>query len=311
MRDWLFLALGIIMLYGGGEILVRSAVNLALQLRLSPIFIGLTVVAFGTSAPELAATLVASFKGAGAVAFGNVVGSNIANLGLVLGLVTLLRPVKTTSQFVTQETPFMIFTGLLLFFFAHDGALGRLEGLIFLVFLLVFLFLLWRRDSEVELLEDPPPRTIQKVFLYLLGTCLGIALLSWGADVLIEGAIGLARRLGISERVIGLTLVAVGTSLPELVSTLIAAYRQAHEIILGNLIGSNIMNVLAILGVTSLVHPFGFERQGVFLDLSVMMFFFLLTWMMLSHKRRLTRSKGAILCVCYAFYIFLLYYRKF
>jgi len=307
MRDWLFLALGIFMLYGGGEVLVRSAVKLALQLRLSPIFIGLTIVAFGTSAPELAATLVASFKGAGAVAFGNVVGSNIANLGLVLGLVTLLRPVRTTTQFVTQEVPFMVFTGLLLFFFARDGFLGRLEGLVFLAFLFAFLFLLWRRDSQIELLETPPPRSARAIIYHLAGTCLGIALLSWGADVLIEGAVGIARHFGISERVIGLTLVAVGTSLPELVSTLVAAYRRANELILGNIIGSNIMNVLAILGVTSSIKPFAFEKKGIFLDLSVMMGFFLLSWFMLFQGRYLGRLKGGLLFFCYLVYIFVLY----
>jgi cation:H+ antiporter len=161
------------------------------------------------------------------VAFGNVVGSNIANLGLVLGLVTLLCPVRTTSQFVFQEVPFMVFTGALLFGVARDGYLGRLEGVLFLFFLVLFLWFLVRRDRKIELLEDPPPRSLKKIIFYLVATILGIALLSFGADTLVEGAVGIARRFGISERIIGLTLVAVGTSLPELVSTLVAAYRRA------------------------------------------------------------------------------------
>ncbi len=307
MRDLLFLAVGILMLYAGGEVLIRSATRLALLLRLSPLFIGLTIVAIGTSAPELAATLVASFKGAGSVAFGNVIGSNIANLGLVLGLVAVVSPLKTTTRFVTQEVPFMVFTGGLLFLVARDGFLSRTEGLVFLLFLGVFLWVLMRRDGSVELEGEAPERPLWRLILYLVGTAFGVGLLSWGADVLIEGAVGIAHRFGISQRVIGLTLVAVGTSLPELVSTLIAAYRRAGDIILGNVIGSNIMNVLAILGVTSTIKPFSFEKQGVLLDLLAMMGFFFLSWLMLVHRRSLGRVKGLFLCALYFLYVGFLY----
>ncbi len=307
LRDFFFLAVGIIMLYAGGEVLIRSATRLALLLRLSPLFIGLTIVALGTSAPELAATLVASFKGAGSVAFGNVIGSNIANLGLVLGLVALVSPLQTTTRFVTQEVPFMVFTGGLLFLVARDGFLSRLEGLVFLLFLGGFLAVLVRRDGSMHIEGDPSERPLSRIIIYLLGTALGVGLLSWGADVLIDGAIGLAKRFGISQRVIGLTLVAVGTSLPELVSTLIAAYRRAGDIILGNVIGSNIMNVLAILGVTATIKPFSFEKQGVLFDLITMMGFFFLSWLMLVHRRSLGRVKGFLLCLLYFLYVGFLY----
>ncbi|NPB09099.1 MAG: calcium/sodium antiporter [Thermodesulfobacteria bacterium] len=309
MRDWIFLALGILMLYSGGEVLIRSATQLAVLLRLSPLFIGLTIVALGTSAPELAATLVASFKGAGSVAFGNVIGSNIANLGLVLGLVALIRPLRTTTRFVTQEVPFMVFTGGLLMLVSRDGFLSRPEGLLFLVLLGLFLYVLMRRDSSsaIGLETKPAERPWSRLLLHFAGLVLGIGLLSWGADVLIEGAVGLAQRFGISQRVIGLTLVAVGTSLPELVSTLVAAYRRAGDIILGNVIGSNIMNVLAILGVTSTVKPFSFEREGVLFDLLTMMGFFFLTWLMLVHQRSIGRLKGLVLCGLYLVYVGFLY----
>ena len=308
MRDIIFLIAGIILLYLGGEALVHSATRVALLLRVSPLVIGLTLVAFGTSAPELAATLVASFKGVGDVAFGNVIGSNIANLGLVLGLVALVRPLETTVRFVTQEVPFMLFTGGLLFVLAKDGALGRLEGLLFLFFLAIFLWLLMHRDGSVGALDPGEKRAPWgRVFFYVCGVFLGVALLSAGANVLVEGAVGIARRLGVSERVIGLTLVAVGTSLPELVSTLVAAYRRAGDIILGNIIGSNIMNVLAILGLTSLIHPFSFSREKILFDLAVMGAFFLVSWAMLVHRRSLGRVKGAVLFAGYLFYVYYLY----
>ncbi len=308
MRDALFLLTGIILLYAGGEVLVYSATRVALLLRVSPLVIGLTLVAFGTSAPELAATLVASFKGFGDVAFGNVVGSNIANLGLVLGLAALVRPVRTTARFVAQEVPFMIFAGALLFGMARDGYLGRKEGLFFLFFLFLFLWFLLRRDASVAALDAGEKRAPRrKIFLYTLGVFGGVALLSFGANVLVEGAVGIARHFGVSERVIGLTLVAVGTSLPELASTLVAAYRRAGDIILGNIIGSNIMNILAILGITPLIHPFSFSQQKIVLDLAVMMAFFLVTWAMLAHHRLLGRFKGALLLGAYILYIFYLY----
>jgi len=296
------------LLYGGGEILIYSATQVALLLRVSPLVIGLTLVAFGTSAPELAATLVASFKGVGDVAFGNVIGSNIANLGLVLGLVALVRPVETTVRFVTQEVPFMLFTSGLLFLLARDGYLGRWEGLFFLFLLFLFLGFLFKRDGSVAALEPGEKKVpFRRIFYYVCGVFIGVALLAGGANVLVEGAVGIARRFGISERVIGLTLVAVGTSLPELASTLVAAYRRAGEIILGNIIGSNIMNILAILGVTPLIHPFSFSREKVILDLVIMMAFSLAAWVMLAHRKLLGRMKGALLFGGYLFYIFYLY----
>ncbi|WP_022853295.1 calcium/sodium antiporter [Thermodesulfatator atlanticus] len=308
MKEFIYLVLGIILLYGGGEALVNSATRLALLLRVSPLVIGLTLVAFGTSAPELAATLVASFKGIGDVAFGNVVGSNIANLGLVLGLVAIIRPLKTSFRFVTQEVPFMLFTGILLYIFAYDGKLTRLEGLFLLIFLAVFLVFLLKRSGSVA---APSPENekpeVKKVLLYIAGVAVGVALLSQGAEFLVEGAVGIARKFGISERVIGLTMVAVGTSLPELFSTLVAAYRRAGDIILGNVIGSNIMNVLAILGCTSLIKPFTFSHHEVTFDLSVMMGFFFLAWAMLFIGKDVTRKEGAILLGCYIVYILYLY----
>ncbi|OAG28033.1 calcium/sodium antiporter [Thermodesulfatator autotrophicus] len=308
IKDFGLVAAGIVLLYAGGEVMVQSATRLALLLGISPLVIGLTLVAFGTSAPELAATLAASFKGVGDVAFGNVIGSNIANIGLVLGLVALVSPLKTTFRFITQEMPFMLFVSSLLFLLGRDGYLGRLDGSIFLFLLVLFLFFLFKRDKTLSNLADNQKKEpLSKIILYTAGVFVSIGLLSLGANVLVEGAVNIARHLGVPERVIGLTMVAVGTSLPELVSTLVAAYRRAGDIILGNIIGSNIMNILAILGLTPIIKPFSFSKEGVTVDLSIMIFFSLMAWAMLAHQKRVGRLKGTILLGCYIFYVFYLY----
>ena len=308
---WLYILWGSFLLYLGGEILIKSASKLALALGWSSLLIGLTVVALGTSAPELAATLIAAFKGMEAVALGNIVGSNIANVSLVLGSAALIIPLKPTSRFVRQELPFMIFTGMILFLMLIDGHLGRAEALLLFLFLSIFLFVLFKRDILPSISPEllPQVRKGKKIFVHILGIVLGVVFLSFGADVLIDGAVILARRFGLSQRIIGLTLVALGTSLPELASTLVAAYRGAGQIILGNLIGSNIMNVLAVLACTSLIRPLSFPREKVFLDLSLMMAFFLCCWGMLSFGQGMGKIKGFLALVLYLTYIFFLYHR--
>ncbi len=308
---WLYILWGSFLLYLGGEILIKSASKLALALGWSSLLIGLTVVALGTSAPELAATLIATFKGMEAVALGNIVGSNIANVSLVLGSAALIIPLKPTSRFVRQELPFMILTGVILFLMLIDGHLGRAEALFLFLFLLIFLFVLFKRDTLPSISPEfaPQVRKGKRIFVHILGIVLGVVFLSFGADVLIDGAVILARRFGLSQRIIGLTLVALGTSLPELASTLVAAYRGAGQIILGNLIGSNIMNVLAVLACTSLIRPLSFPREKVFLDLSLMMAFFLCCWGMLSFGQGMGKIKGSLALVLYLTYIFFLYHR--
>lgn len=308
---WLYILWGSFLLYLGGEILIKSASKLALALGWSSLLIGLTVVALGTSAPELAATLIATFKGMEAVALGNIVGSNIANVSLVLGSAALIIPLKPTSRFVRQELPFMILTGVILFLMLIDGHLGRAEALFLFLFLLIFLFVLFKRDTLPSISPEfaPQVRKGKRIFVHILGIVLGVVFLSFGADVLIDGAVILARRFGLSQRIIGLTLVALGTSLPELASTLVAAYRGAGQIILGNLIGSNIMNVLAVLACTSLIRPLSFPREKVFLDLSLMMAFFLCCWGMLSFGQGMGKIKGFLALVLYLTYILFLYHR--
>ncbi len=295
------------MLYVGGEFLVRNASKLAFILGWSPLLLGLTVVAFGTSAPELASTLAAALKGRSVVALGNVVGSNIANLSLVLGLAALISPLYSSKRSLGQEIPFMVVLGLLLLYLASDGHLGRKEALLLLSLLLLYVFFLFRRVSDAS--ECSPKETSASIQIPVLlirgaGLLVGIFLLSLGADILVEGAVRLAKHFGLSPRVIGLTLVALGTSLPELAGTLVAAYRRESNLILGNLIGSNIMNILAVLGVTIMVRPLSFYARPVMIDLFIMISFSLVAGLFLI--KGLGRVKGLLLFGAYWGYIYLI-----
>ncbi|WP_293170971.1 calcium/sodium antiporter [Oceanithermus sp.] len=304
---WFWVGLGIGLLYLGGEGLVRYSVALARRLGISPLVVGLTVVAFGTSAPELAATLAAAFKGSPQMAYGNVVGSNIANLSLVLGLAALVRPLRTQARFIRREMPFLFAVSLVLFAVLADGAIGRLEGALLVLGLVVYLGYLLREreeppDVEAEFAaefraEGPPP------LLSLLGVAGGVVLLTLGATSLVEGAVALARSWGVPDRVIGLTVVALGTSLPELASALVAARKGESEIVLGNLVGSNIFNVFAILGITALVHPIRVNGGAPWLDLGVMLALVLLAWPFLYTGLRLGRREGAVLLAVYLLYV--------
>lgn len=297
---------GVVLLWTGGEFLVRGASVLARALGMSPLVIGLTVVAFGTSSPELAASLAAVFKGAPAVALGNVVGSNIANLGLILGASALVLPLATRARFVLREVPCMIAVSALVWPLAADGVTGRLEGALLVAGLALYLAVLVRSD-------EPPPVVAEFEAEYSdgrprLGRSLaavgaGMALLVGGAHLLVEGAVGTARALGVPEVVIAVSLVAAGTSLPELASCLVAARRGEADLVLGNLVGSNVFNVLGILGVTAALRPVAVPFADVRADYWVMMGLSLLVIPFLLPGRRIARLEGAVLLAIYVGYI--------
>ncbi len=278
---------------------------------MSPLVVGLTVVAFGTSAPELAATLAATLSGNPQVAYGNVVGSNIANLSLVLGLAALVRPLRTRARFIRREMPFLLLVSLVLFYVVADGWIGRAEGALLFAGIIVYLTYLLREKSETPDVEAEFAaeygQTVPAAWISLLGVAAGVALLTGGAAALVEGASALARSWGVADRVVGLTVVALGTSLPELASSLVAARKGESELVLGNLVGSNIFNVFAILGITAMVHPVKPDGPGVIVDLSVMLGLVLLAWPFLYTGLRLGRREGAVLLLVYVFYIRYLY----
>ena len=305
LTHFLLVALGALGLYAGGEFLVRNASRLARATGMSPLVVGLTVVAFGTSSPELATTLTAAVEGSPGAALGNVVGSNIANLGLVLGLAAMLYPLRTCVRFLRREVPFMIGTGVLLVFLLANDALGRLAGLFLILLLGAYLWALLRGGAaETEEAHDGGSGPIG---FSLGGVTIGVVLLVAGAYALVDGALDLARALEVPEQVIGLSLVAVGGSLPELGGTLVAAFRRHGGIVLGNLIGSNVFNVLFVLGTTVLVRPLSVSPGAFTVDLLVMLGLSLLALPLFLTGRRLGRREGAVLLGVYLAYVGFLY----
>ena len=300
--------IGIVLLYLGGEVLVKYSSRLALALRLSPFVIGLTIVAFGTSSPELLASLVATLQGAPDLAVGNVIGSNITNLGLILGLSALIHPLRATSQFIRREVPFMIFVIIILVPLSLDLTISRVEGVILFGLLVLYLFYLFKSEEsgDDEFVQEYGQNKSARGSV--LGVIGGVALLVLGAQILVTSAIEIARDFGVSERVIGLSLVAFGTSLPELASSLVATMKREGNILLGNLIGSNIFNILGILGLTAIITPIKISPSVFRFDLWVAIGISVAVLPFLTTQLRIERWEGVILLVAYLGYIAFLFY---
>ncbi len=309
--DLLFLLAGVGLLYLGGEGLVRGGVGLGRKLGMSPLVIGLTIVSCGTSSPELAASLAAVLEGSPAIAVGNVIGSNIANLALVLGLTALVWPLTSSARFLGRDTAVMLTASLALFALIRDDIVSRVEGGILLGAMAAYLLLLLTRSSEerdvTQEFETAVLTTRAGLWRALVMVLVGTGLLVLGAKLLVTGAVGIAQSLGVSERVIGLTMVAFGTSLPELAASLVAAVRHHSEIVLGNLIGSNIFNILLILGGTALVQPIAAPWAELRIDLLVMLAIAVLGPMLLFSGQRISRWEGGLLLLCYGGYVALLF----
>ena len=303
------LIVGLILLVVGAEGLVRGASALALRLGLTPLIVGLTVVAFGTSTPELVVSLEAALAGKGAIAAGNVVGSNIANIGLILGFVALLRPMSVQAQLVRLDLPLLVGVSILMPALLWGGLL-RWEAAILAALLLVYVAIavrLARRDAKASaaMAADAVPRKPTSLPMQLLFIAGGLGLLIYGADLFVEAAVRAAREAGVSERVVGLTLVAVGTSLPELATSLIAAYRGESDLAVGNVVGSNLFNALGILGVAGLVRPLADSGLAP-LDLGMMLLFAVLLLPLAKSGLVISRKEGLLFLAIYGVYMVLL-----
>lgn len=305
----LFLLVGIVLLYAGGEGLVRGAGSVAMRFGLSPFVIGMTVVAFATSAPELAVSLQAAFRGVDDVAIGNVVGSNVANIGLILGICALLRPAEIQMRLLRLDLPWLIFVSVLLVAFLNDGRISRPAGVVFLTGLVVFLY--WniqeaRREQEEERVrmefEGQAPAVHGKAWIDWLLVGGGLVLLVLGGAAFVRGGIALATALGVSSALIGLTVIAIGTSLPELATSIVASIRGDADISVGNVVGSNFFNILAILGITAVLFPL--ERGGItMVDLGVMLAFAVVLLPLIMVRRRIGRPEGLVLLLGYFAYM--------
>ncbi len=304
--DYFLLIAGLAVLVLSGEVLVKGAVGIALRLRISTLVVGMTVVSFGTSAPELLVSLQASLSGNPAIAIGNVVGSNIANLALVLGLTALVLPLPVERDSLRIDWPVMMSATILLILFIFNGTVNRIEG--GLLFGLLILFTVWliRRSrknakSSDENEAEPPPlwHLFRDLGLVVLG-CVGLV---FGADWLLEGAVNIAESYGVSKHVIGVTIVAFGTSVPELVTSLVAAFRKQSDISIGNLVGSNLFNIMAILGITAMVKDIPVEEIVIQRDIWWVFGVSLLLLPLMLIGRKIGRWQGILLFSIYIAYL--------
>jgi cation:H+ antiporter len=310
--DILFLIIGLIVLVLGGEFLVKGAVGFSSAMKISPLIIGMTVVAFGTSAPELIVSLTSSLDGTPDIAVGNVVGSNIANIALVLGITVLIFPIVADRQTKRLDLPMMLFATFLFFFFAKDGLLTLIEGVVLLLTIITFTIFLIRKGRKQSIasgndIDWSEERNVSNYWRALFFLHLGFVGLYFGADWFIDGAVGVADILlpnnENKEAIIGVTVVAFGTSAPELVASCVAAYRKQTDISIGNLIGSNIFNILVVLGVTSTVTPIPVSQELLEFDILWMIGVALLLVLLVAIGSRIGRLKGAIFLSTYIGYI--------
>ncbi len=304
----LFTFLGLLGLGLGADVLVRGATRFAKELGLSPLIIGLTVVAYGTSAPEIAASVVAAVEGHAEVALGNVIGSNIANIGLILGAAAIVTPLPVARSILNRELPIMIAVSSLLFFYAFRLELDQFAGVSFLGLLIIFNWLSfrWAKSSAAE---SSTTTAIDRRALVrsLVTTAAGLAVLLGGAQLLVKGAVTLARVMGLSELVIGITLVAVGTSLPELATSVVAGLRREADLVVGNIVGSNLFNILGALGLSATIRPIAVRGSLLHFELPMLMVFTLSMAAFLYTGRKLARWEGCFLLLTYSLFITLVF----
>ena len=303
---------GFVLLFFGGDWLVDGGVALARKYRISSLVIGMTIVAFGTSAPELLVSMISAIKGSAGIAMGNVIGSNIANIGLILGLTSLICPIETDNSKVVRHGSIMIVASLILMVFALYSGISRIEGLTLFACLILFTTISIRKgrtqpqEADIEDQEGKPMTILAAIGLIVL-SC---AMLAFGADILVDGATTLASAMGVSDKVIGLTIVALGTSLPELAASVAAAIKKQMDISIGNIIGSNIFNILCVLGVSTSIKPISLEFQDYMSDFIWMLgfsVFVIIFTTMRKKKGRLGRTAGILFLLAYAVYAWSLF----
>ena len=305
--NYLFLVSGFILLIMGGHWLLKAAVGLSLRLMIPRIIIGMTVVSFATSAPELIVSLNSALDGHADIALGNVIGSNIANLGLVLGIVTILSTIGVEKSFYKIDWPVMMIASLMLYVFVvFDGVLERYEGVILFVSLIVFLLYLLKFQKRAVVVDEVVVQKEMSVPIIIVFLILGGIGLWGGSELLIKGAVNIANEFGVSERVIGVTIISIGTSVPELAASIIAIIKKEKAISLGNLIGSNIFNIFAVLGITSIITPIRVQDDHLLTNDILWMLLFALIVLPLVFvpvKMKLSWKEGIILLGIYITFI--------
>ena len=318
LLNYILILVGFVLLYYGAEWLVKGSSNFARSMGVTPLVIGLTVVAFGTSAPELVVSFVASIQGKSMIAVGNVVGSNICNIALVLGLAAFLMPITSDHAVVKRDIPLMLAISLVLLVFSWNSYISRGEGVILFAGIIIYTVYNYRlskkenealadgavSEAEAELEDIGIVESRGKQILLIVVGITGVVI---GAQVLIDAVVVVMRDFGVSEKFIGLTVVAFGTSLPELATSVVAALRKEMDISIGNLIGSNVFNILSVIGAAAMVRPItipgGFFASGLVIDYCVMVGVSVLTWLIMWKNFSVSRAGGLVLLCSYIGYL--------
>ena len=307
----LLIILGLVLLVIGGEFLIRASVGLSFKLKLSKLVIGMTIVSFATSAPELLVSLQAALDGVSDIALGNVIGSNIANIGLVLAITAIISPLNIDREFYKLNWPMLMFMSFALYFFlSNDQMLSALEGVILFTALVMFLFLLIRdsrKKTKANIVEEVDERlALVSNFKIVIWLIIGAAGLYFGLEWLVDGSKGLAKTIGISDYAISVTVIAIGTSVPELAAAVIAALKKEKALSLGNLIGSNIFNIASVLGLTAIIKPIAVESPKILSTNIFWMIGFaavLIPLVFLGKRFSIGRKKGLLLFVAYLVFV--------
>ena len=301
---------GIFILFFGAEWTVKGSSNIAMFLGIRPIIIGLTIVSIGTSLPELVVSVVAAINKSKDIALGNIIGSNIANIGLVLGLSAMIKPLQISLSTIKKAIPIMIGVSLLLYFLAFDKLISPVDGFILFVGIVLFIFYCiydakHNTEQSKDINQDDESSEKKKYSLAheLLITIVGLVEIVLGAKLMVDSAIFIARILGLSELFIGMTIVAVGTSLPELATSMVAAYKGKMEISVGNVIGSNIFNICMVIGLVSMISPFRVDQLILNREFLIMLAFSILVLPLAMHGKTLTRAKGTLFFLGYGCFI--------
>ena len=306
-----FVAIGLAMLYFGAEWLVRGSVTIANKFRISQLVIGLTIVAFGTSTPELSVSITSAIQGNSDVSLGNVVGSNIANIGLIIGIAAVIRPLIVTKQIIKKEVSIVIGVAVLLIMISFDGVISVEEGIMLAIGIVVFVVFSYKSskkehsvilDSSIDLIQEK--KNVMPKSILLIG--VGLGMLTFGSFVTVENAVAIATSFGVSERIIGLTLIAIGTSLPELVTSVVAALRGHSDISIGNILGSNIFNILAIIGISAAIAGIS-VNEAMFFDYYVMIAFSVILIPVMRSGFKISRKEGYGLIGAYFAYLIYLF----
>lgn len=307
--------IGLMLLWIGAELLIKNASRLAASMGISPIIIGLSIVSLGTSAPELVVSIVAVAEGNPGISIGNIVGSNIANIGLILGIGALLYPMEIKKSWIVREVPYMILGTVVFMGLAYFGyQLNLLDGLILLIMMVLFLLYLGRfsaremnsfKEINTEISAAQRKSIAGKRILFLILSILGAGVLIFGSELTVSSGREIAQSLGVSDLVIGLTLVAVGTSLPELATTIVGAVKKETDIIVGNVIGSNIFNLLLIGGIVPLIRNIPIDPVLISTQFPILLIMSILVWPMMWMKLNLKRYEGVLLLVTYFIFIYM------